>query len=185
MCGIAAIFAYNDSAPAVDPGELTAIRDLMTPRGPDGAGEWLSRDRRLGLGHRRLSIIDLSPSGAQPMQNRDASLVVTFNGEIYNYRQLRSRLEQKGYRFQSTSDTEVLLHLYADAGAAMVDQLRGMYAFALWDEKKKGLLLARDPMGIKPLYYADDGKTLRVASQVKALLAGGHVDTSPEAAGHV
>src|SRR5436190_7004748 len=99
MCGIAAIFAYHSSASAVDPAELLRIRDAMTPRGPDAAGEWCSLNHRVGLAHRRLAIIDLSPSGAQPMQNHDGSLVITFNGEIYNYRQLRSRLEQKGYRF--------------------------------------------------------------------------------------
>ena len=119
------------------------------------------------------------------MFSADGKLKIVFNGEIYNYRELKSRLEQKGYRFQSTSDTEVLLYLYAEYGEAMVDELRGMYAFAIWDEKKKGMFLARDPFGIKPLYYSDDGRTLRVASQVKALLAGGHVDTGVEPAGHV
>jgi asparagine synthase (glutamine-hydrolysing) len=119
------------------------------------------------------------------MKNEDGSLVVTFNGEIYNYRELRKGLEEKGYRFYSNSDTEVLLHLYAAKGAEMVHDLRGMYAFAIWDDRKKGLFLARDPFGIKPLYYADDGNTFRAASQVKALLAGGSVDTSPQPAGHV
>jgi asparagine synthase (glutamine-hydrolysing) len=119
------------------------------------------------------------------MKNQDGTLVVTFNGEIYNYRELRSQLEQKGYRFQSTCDTEVLLHLYAEKGERMVNELRGMYAFAIWDAGKRCLFLARDPYGIKPLYYADDGKTCRAASQVKALLAGGNIDTSPEPAGHV
>jgi len=146
---------------------------------------WLSADNRVGLAHRRLAIIDLSESGSQPMVTADGSLIVTYNGEIYNYRELRAGLEKKGYRFCSTSDTEVLLHLYADRGAEMVQHLRGMYAFAIWDNRKQGLFLARDPFGIKPLYLADDGATLRVASQVKALLAGGNVDTSPEPAGHV
>src|SRR5690242_10507864 len=99
MCGIAAIFNYRTGEP-VDRVELVKIRDAMTPRGPDGEGEWYSSDQRVGLGHRRLSIIDLSPTGAQPMKNQDGSLVVTFNGEIYNYRELRSQLEQKGYHFQ-------------------------------------------------------------------------------------
>jgi asparagine synthase (glutamine-hydrolysing) len=184
MCGIAAIFNYRTGQP-VARAELTALRDHMAARGPDGAGEWYSADQRVGLGHRRLSIIDLSPAGAQPMTNANGTLVVIFNGEIYNYRQLRSQLEQHGCRFQSTSDTEVLLHLYEREGREMVHQLRGMYAFALWDERKQGLFLARDPFGIKPLYCSDDGKTLRIASQVKALLAGGGVDTSPEPAGHV
>lgn len=185
MCGIVTIFAYDSNAKPVNRQELLWIRDRMTARGPDGCGEWYSPDGRVGLGHRRLAIIDLSASGAQPMKNKDGSLVVTFNGEIYNYRELRKGLEEKGHSFYSSSDTEVLLHLYAEKGAEMVHDLRGMYAFAIWDERKKGLFLARDPFGIKPLYYADDGKTFRVASQVKALLAGGQVDTSPEPAGHV
>jgi asparagine synthase (glutamine-hydrolysing) len=185
MCGIAAIFAYADSAPRVDDGELRAIRDCMKPRGPDGEGEWFDSSRRIGLGHRRLAIIDLSPGGAQPMLLPERQLVITFNGEIYNYRELRAGLEQKGHVFRSSSDTEVLLRLYAEHGEAMVNELRGMYAFVIWDGARKGLFLARDPFGIKPLYYADSGKTFRLASQVKAFLAGGQVDTSPEPAGHV
>jgi asparagine synthase (glutamine-hydrolysing) len=185
MCGIAAIFAYDDGAPGVEAGELRAIRDCMKPRGPDGEGEWFDSNRRVGLGHRRLAIIDLSPGGAQPMLLPERQLAVTFNGEIYNYRDLRAALEQKGHVFRTASDTEVLLRLYADRGEAMVDELRGMYAFAIWDGLRKGLFLARDPFGIKPLYHADDGKTFRLASQVKALVAGGEIDTSPEPAGHV
>ena len=119
------------------------------------------------------------------MFNADRSLAIVFNGEIYNYRELRSQLLGKGYRFQSHSDTEVLLHLYAEYGEAMVDQLRGMYAFAIWDRTRKGLFMARDPFGIKPLYYSDNGQTLRLASQVKALRAGGAIDLAPEPAGHV
>ena len=112
-------------------------------------------------------------------------LVVTFNGEIYNYRALRAKLEAEGYVFRTESDTEVLLHLYAAMGASMVEHLRGMFAFGLWDLEKRGLLLARDPYGIKPLYYADTGGTLRFASQVKALLAGGRVSANPDPAGWV
>jgi len=185
MCGIAAIFAYDKSAPAVDEGELRIIRDQMSPRGPDGSGEWCNAQRRIGLGHRRLSIIDLSSAGAQPMLSADGKQAIVFNGEIYNYRELKAELEAQGCRFRSQSDTEVLLHLYAKCGEGLVEKLRGMYAFALWDENQRGLLLARDPYGIKPLYLADDGKTLRAASQVKALLAGGKIDKSPDPAGHV
>lgn len=185
MCGIAGIFAYSPDAPPVDRDEISRICDKMKMRGPDGSGEWGSTDCRVTLGHRRLAIIDLTDAGAQPMGSSDGSLVITFNGEIYNYRELRSELELKGFIFRTNSDTEVLLHLYAERGADMVHSLRGMYAFAIWDERKKGIFLARDPFGIKPLYFSDDGRTLRVASQVKALLAGGNVDTSPEPAGHV
>jgi asparagine synthase (glutamine-hydrolysing) len=157
----------------------------MAARGPDGEGAWVSEDSRVGFGHRRLSIIDLSESGAQPMVSADGQLVVTFNGEIYNYKALRQELEARGRVFRTQSDTEVVLHLYAAKGAAMVHDLRGMFAFGLWDADKRTLLLARDPYGIKPLYYADDGWTLRFASQVKALLAGGRVSRDPEPAGLV
>jgi len=185
MCGIAGIYAYHYAANAVDRAELRRIRDHMAARGPDGAGEWYSQDERMGLGHRRLAIIDLFERGAQPMASADGKLVVTFNGEIYNYRKLRLALEQRGRTFRTQTDTEVLLHLYAEKGEAMVDDLRGMFAFGLWDADKGGLLLARDPYGIKPLYYADDGWTLRFASQVKALLAGGKVSHYQEPAGRV
>src|SRR5256885_7229258 len=183
MCAIAAIFAYGPDAPVVNPEELLKIRDAMKRRGPDGAGEWYSPNGRVGLAHRRLSIIDLSASGVQPMADEQRSLVVTFNGEIYNCRELRARLKQKGYVFRSQSDTEVLLHLYRDMGESMVDELRGMYAFAIWDQRRSGLFLARDPFGIKPLYYADDGQTFRAASQVKALRAGGAIGSTIEPAG--
>ncbi len=182
MCGFVAIYAYGADAPPVARQEVLAVRDAMTARGPDDAGLWLAADGRIGLGHRRLAIIDLGASGAQPMSlppeiaaggPDDGRLRIVFNGEIYNYRALRATLEQHGHRFRSESDTEVLLHLYRRHGPEMVHQLRGMYAFALWDEARGGLLLARDPFGIKPLYYADDGQTVRVASQVKALCAGG------------
>ena len=183
MCGIAAIFSYRGGPPVAEP-ELLAIRDRMTSRGPDGAGIWISEDRLIGLAHRRLSIIDLSPAGAQPMFDDTGMFGITFNGEIYNYRELRVELRNKGFRFRSTSDTEVLLQLYVDRGVAMLDSLRGMYAFALWDGRNQALFLARDPYGIKPLYYSDDGRTFRAASQVKALAAGGNIDMAPNPAGH-
>lgn len=184
MCGIAAIFAYNREAPPPQRDQLRAMHDAMVARGPDGEGFWQSDGSRVAMAHRRLSIIDLSDSGAQPMASGDGALQIIFNGEIYNYKTLRKELIDDGVRFVSESDTEVLLHLYAKHGPAMVQFLRGMFAFAIWDEQRHGLFMARDPYGIKPLYYADDGKTLRVASQVKALLAGGEIDTRPEPAGH-
>ncbi len=185
MCGIAGIFRYGDNAPLVDLAELERMRDRMATRGPDGRGLWSAPAGDLVLAHRRLAILDLSEAGAQPMVDPATGNVVVFNGEIYNYRQLRRELEAQGVGFRSQSDTEVLLALYRRDGPAMLPKLRGMYAFALWDAKKQGLFLARDPFGIKPLYYADDGRTLRFASQVKALLAGGGVDTRPDPAGHV
>ncbi len=183
MCGVAGIFAYHYAALPVDRGELRVIRDHMAARGPDGMGEWVSDDNRVGLGHRRLSIIDLSDRAAQPMASADGELVISFNGEIYNYRELRKDLEAKGRVFRTESDTEVLLHLYAEEGEAMLSDLRGMFAFALWDARKSALLLARDPYGIKPLYLADDGWTCRFASQVKALLTSDRVSRLPEPAG--
>src|SRR5213080_3399053 len=131
MCGIAAVFAYGAAASPVDREEVRRMRERMFSRGPDGSGEWFSEDGRVGLGHRRLSIIDLSPAGAQPMFNSDRSLAIIFNGEIYNYRELRSQLLTNGYQFQSSCDTEVLLALYATRGGErMLDEVRGMYAFA-------------------------------------------------------
>lgn len=185
MCGISGIFAYHQVAPEVDLQELRRIRDAMQSRGPDGQGEWYSADQRLGLAHRRLAIIDLSEHGGQPMASQDSNFIITFNGEIYNYQSLRADLERRGHRFFSHSDTEVLLHLYAAHGESMLDKLRGMYAFALWDVKRRALWLVRDPYGIKPLYYADDGWTLRFASQVKALHMGGKVSQLQEPAGIV
>ena len=185
MCGLNGIFAYNRSAGLPKQAELLATRDAMTARGPDGAGEWWSEDRRLGLGHRRLSILDLSDRASQPMISACGRYVVVFNGEIYNYPALRKELEIRGSVFRTTSDTEILLHLFARDGAAMVPQLRGMFAFAIWDMPARRLFLARDPYGIKPLYTANDGWTFRFASQVKALLAGGGVSRDYEPAGIV
>lgn len=183
MCGIAGLFAYNGGAAPVDAEALLRMNNAMIARGPDGEGSWMSDDGRTGFAHRRLSIIDLTDSGAQPMLMDGGRLVITYNGEIYNFRELRAELEQQGRRFRSESDTEVLLHLYDRDGADMVQRLRGMFAFAIHDRAKQGVFLARDGFGIKPLYYANDGKTLRFASQVKALLAGGGIDTAPSAAG--
>ena len=185
MCGINGIFAYHPAAGEPDENELLRIRDYMVTRGPDGQGAWWTTSRRCAFGHRRLSIIDLSEHAAQPMIGYDGKYVVNFNGEIYNYPALRAKLEADGTRFATASDTEVLLHLYARHGAEMVRELRGMFAFAIWDEPRRGLFLARDTYGIKPLYTANDGWTFRFASQVKALLAGNKVSREPEPAGMV
>ena len=185
MCGINGCYAYHYAANPVDRAELVLTRDHMAARGPDGSGLWVSEDERVGLGHRRLAIIDLSDNGLQPMRTADGRYVVTFNGEIYNYKEIRRELEARGYEFRTRSDTEVLLHLYADRGPEMVHALRGMFAFALWDALKRELFLARDPYGVKPLYYADDGWTVRFASQVKALLSGGKLSRDRDPAGQV
>jgi asparagine synthase (glutamine-hydrolysing) len=185
MCGLIGILSYRAGGAPVDRAELIRIRDAMAHRGPDGSGIWISPDRSVGLAHRRLAVIDVSETGRQPMASPDGRLSIVFNGEIYNFRELRSGLEAAGHKFFSASDTEVLLHLYSVHRERMVEKLRGMYAFAIWDQERDGLFLARDPFGIKPLYYSDGGGILRFASEVKALLRGDGIDTSPEPAGHV
>lgn len=185
MCGINGIVSFHASAPPVDADELTRTREAMRTRGPDAAGSWLSADRRVGFGHRRLSIIDVSDRANQPMLSREGDMVLTFNGEVYNYAELRGELEREGETFDTTSDTEVVLRMYRKWGEQMLPRLRGMFAFAIWDARTNNLFLARDPYGIKPLYYANDGKTFRFASQVKAILAGGAVSTSRDPAGVV
>ena len=185
MCGIAGIFSYRLDGAGVDREELVRIRDSMRVRGPDQCGLWISPERRIGLGHRRLSIIDLSEDANQPLAISNGRYRIVFNGEIYNYRELREQLEEAGDVFSSESDTEVLLRMYARHGRAMLNRLRGMFAFAIWDETEKTLFMARDPFGIKPLYFSDDGKTLRFASQVKALLHSQRIDRTPNPAGIV
>ncbi|HLK14185.1 MAG TPA: hypothetical protein VKT78_05220, partial [Fimbriimonadaceae bacterium] len=185
MCGINGAIAYHPEACPIEPDEIKKVRDSMALRGPDGPGFWISADQRVALGHRRLAIIDLSPNGDQPKASADGRFTLTFNGEIYNYLQLREELKGRGHRFTTNSDSEVVLAMYAEYGTGMVSRLRGMFALAIWDSEKRELVLARDPMGIKPLYYADDGRSLRFASQVKALLQGSGVDTTPDPAGHV
>jgi asparagine synthase (glutamine-hydrolysing) len=183
MCGLAGIFAYQPKAAPVQQAELLRIRDHMLARGPDGEGLWLGDDARIGLAHRRLAIIDLTEDGAQPMASADGRFRIVFNGEIYNYRELRIQLQREGVVFRSQSDTEVLLQLYARHGKDMLEKLRGMFAFAIWDTTESTLFLARDAFGIKPLYYANDGATFRFASQVKALLAGGAISSRADPAG--
>src|SRR5690242_10148388 len=183
MCGINGIFALAPNAPAVDMAELRRTQAHMVARGPDGAGEWCSADRRAAFAHRRLAIIDPRPEGAQPMASPDGRYLITFNGEIYNYEALRDELIAAGVAFRTHSDTEVLLALYSRVGIEMVERLRGMFAFAIFDTRERSLFLARDPYGIKPLYYSAAGGTFRFASQVKALLAGGAVARALEPAG--
>ncbi|HEX6096068.1 MAG TPA: asparagine synthase (glutamine-hydrolyzing) [Thermoanaerobaculia bacterium] len=183
MCGITAIFAYGAGAAPVGRDELEAITESMRARGPDAGGTWISDDGRVGLGSRRLAIIDLSDEGRQPMFGVGGEVAIVFNGEIYNHRELRASLERGGARFHSHSDTEVILQLWRRDGPAMLGLLRGMYAFAIYDTRAKKMFVARDPYGLKPLYFADDGKTIRLASEVKALLAGGAVSRTISPAG--
>jgi asparagine synthase (glutamine-hydrolysing) len=185
MCGINGVFAYHGAANSPCEREFTLVRDHMAARGPDASGAWWSEDRRIALGNRRLAIIDLDRRADQPMVSEDGAQVITYNGEIYNFPALRAELEALGHRFRTQSDTEVLLRLYAVAGPRMVEKLRGMFGLAIWDARRRGVFLARDPYGIKPLYTSDDGWTFRFASQVKALIAGGKVSRDPEPAGVV
>ncbi|MDD9972092.1 MAG: asparagine synthase (glutamine-hydrolyzing) [Myxococcales bacterium] len=185
MCGIAGILAYDPKAASVQRAEVEAMSARMRPRGPDGDGLWTADDGRVALAHRRLAIIDPDPRSAQPMVSHNGALRITFNGEIYNHRDLRAELEAQGHVFRTTSDTEVLLALYAQLGIDMVTRLRGMFAFGLWDQARHRLVLARDGYGIKPLYYANVHGTIRFASQVKALLASGGVSRERDPAGLV
>ena len=171
MCGICGILTRPQSSGTtpVEPKQLEILRDAQTHRGPDDAGSWISEDASIGLAQRRLAIIDLSPGGHQPMATDDGQLRVVFNGEIYNYQELRSELKELGNRFRTESDTEVLLHGYREWGLGVLDRLGGMYAFALYDAKTRTTLIARDPLGIKPLYYADLGDRLVFASEIQAL----------------
>lgn len=185
MCGIAGICAYHRDALAVDRDELAMLSTALAVRGPDGDGVWRSTDGNIGLVHRRLAVIDLSASGAQPMVSGDGTHVITFNGEIYNFRELRKDLEKEGVRFRTDSDTELLLELYRNHGEDMLHKIRGMFAFAIWDSSRRQLFAARDPFGIKPFYFVDDGWVFRFASQVKALVSTNAVRLTPNPAGHV
>ena len=167
MCGICGKLNF-DPQEILDSGLISRMTETLFHRGPDGGGQFVSGP--IGLGHRRLSIIDLN-TGAQPMSNEDDSVWVVFNGEIYNFHELRSDLQERGHKFKSATDTEVIVHLYEESGPESVAKLQGMFAFALWDEKEQLLLLARDRVGIKPLYYSSTGKSLVFASEIKSLLA--------------
>jgi len=172
MCGIVGVLSFQSSRFTISETLLTAMRDTMAHRGPDGAGNWISPDRHVGLGHRRLSIIDLSESAAQPMSNEDGSLWVVFNGEIYNHAEIRAELEQSGRHIWKTdhSDTEVILHAFEEWGIDSIHRFRGMFAIGLWDTKKRELWLIRDRIGIKPLYYSIHHGRVTFASEIKALL---------------
>ncbi len=170
MCGIAGYFG------SFTPKQLARADSLQTHRGPDADGMWFDSGAGIGLAHRRLSILDLSPTGAQPMGSEDGSVVVVFNGEIYNFRELRAELEAGGHHFRGHSDTEVLLRLYLVHGEQMLGRLNGIFAFALWDKRDKSLFIARDALGVKPLYYTETVTGFAFASELKALLC-----LSPEA----
>ncbi len=172
MCGIVGAVSFKNSGFEITTSYIVGMRDTMVHRGPDGEGVWISPDRRVGLGHRRLSIIDLSIAANQPMTNEDCSIWITFNGEIYNHTEIRSELEQiGGHRWRTDhSDTEVILHAYEEWGIECLNRFRGMFAIALWDDRVRQLWLVRDRVGIKPLYYSVHHGRITFASEIKALL---------------
>jgi asparagine synthase (glutamine-hydrolysing) len=177
MCGICGILALDPAFPVDEP-IVERMRDTISHRGPDDAGSWCSRDQGVAFGHRRLSIIDLSPAGHQPMSNEDGTVWITYNGEVYNHEALREELEAKGHVYRSRTDTETIVHLYEEEGARCVERLHGMFAFAIWDGRRQELFLARDRLGVKPLYYSLLPDGLVFGSEAKALLE--HPAVRPE-----
>jgi asparagine synthase (glutamine-hydrolysing) len=172
VCGIVGALVFDNNTFSISEEYLVRMRDSMVHRGPDGGGFWISDDRRVGLGHRRLSIIDLSDAASQPMCNEDGSIWISYNGEIYNHLQIRRDLERSGsHRWKTDhSDTEVIIHAFEHWGIDCLERFRGMFAFALWDERKGEFWLVRDRIGIKPLYYSVHHGRLVFASEIKALL---------------
>lgn len=177
MCGICGIITKRSEG--FDEGLLSKMCRAISHRGPDDEGVWISEDPengKIGLGHKRLSIIDLSEAGRQPITNEDGSLWLVFNGEIYNYQNLRKQLIHNGHRFSSRTDSEVILHLYEEEGVDCFKRFNGMYAFGLWDRNRSRLILCRDRLGIKPLVYYRDNDTFVFASEIKAILADPKID---------
>jgi len=172
MCGIAGALVFKNGNFTVTEAYINRMRDTMVHRGPDGAGTWVAEDGRMGLGHRRLAIIDLSAAAAQPMCNENGTLWVAFNGEIYNHAEIRAELERMGGHKWKTdhSDTEVILHAFEEWGIKCLEKFRGMFAIALWDLNARELWLIRDRIGIKPLYYSIHHNRITFASEIKALL---------------
>lgn len=170
MCGICGIFNYADSGFSLESDLLTAMCRQMTHRGPDDEGIYINPQGNIGLGHRRLSIIDLTSAGHQPMCNEDKSIWITYNGEVYNQKDLRADLEKRGHTFASHTDTECIVHLYEEKGVDCLQDLEGMFGFCIWDSNKNRVFLARDRIGIKPLYYTVKNGLLIFASEIKSIL---------------
>jgi len=162
MCGICGFYGFEDKS------LIKRMTDVITHRGPDQSG--IYSDKKISLGHRRLSIIDLSKRGIQPMTNEDGNLVIVYNGEIYNFKEIKTELEKKGHNFKSNTDTEVVVHAYEEYGIKCIEKFNGMFAFAIWNSDKEELILARDRIGIKPLYYYHEGSRFIFASEIKSIL---------------
>ena len=170
MCGVSGIMYFNKK-PFVKKKYLDEMNDILNHRGPDGKGKWISSTKNIGFGHTRLSILDLTSSANQPFVDKTKNYVITFNGEIYNFKEIKQILLSKGYSFKTkNSDTEVLLLSYVEWGLKCVDRFRGMFAFAIWDNIKKKVFLVRDRVGVKPLYYKFDSEKLIFSSEIKAIL---------------
>jgi len=182
MCGIAGIYIVNNPL-TVKEETLVSMRDSLISRGPDDKGLYISKDKKLGLGFRRLSIIDLSKKGNQPMSNEDKSIYLVFNGEIYNFQELKEDLIIKGHHFKSRTDSEVIIHLYEEKREKCLDDLNGMFAFVIWDEKQKKLFAARDRIGIKPFYYYFKDGIFLFGSEIKAILKNPLVKREPDLEG--
>src|SRR5499427_11063927 len=178
MCGIAGRFNFNPEH-RIEQQQLMAMMAVIAHRGPDAGGFYTGDG--IGLGHRRLRIIDLA-TGDQPLSNEDESIWTVFNGEIYNFAELRAELEASGHRFRTDTDTEVIVHAYEQWGELAMTRFRGMFAFALWDAPRRRLLLVRDRLGVKPLYWSRRGDTLLFGSEIKAILASGLIEPQPDEA---
>src|SRR5947207_3425488 len=172
MCGFVGALSWSKGGFRVDAPFITRMRDTLAHRGPDGAGNWIAPDCSVGLGFRRLAIIDLSPKASQPMSNEDGSVWVVFNGEIYNHAEIRRELERIGGHTWHTdhSDTEVIVHAFEEWGIDFVHRLRGMFGMGVWDGRKRELWLIRDRLGVKPVYYSVHHDRIVFGSEIKALL---------------
>lgn len=166
MCGI---FGVINLSKELDVQKVVSARDLLFHRGPDDSGVYVNKERKVALAHRRLSIIDLSSSARQPMMTEDGGFVIVYNGEIYNYKDLRQNLVNNGIKLRSNSDTEIILQLFVNYGKHCLDIMRGMFAFAIWDEKEKILFAARDRFGIKPFYFYNSDTEFIFSSELKAI----------------
>ncbi len=170
MCGILGIFNYSKQTNVIDQAVLDRMTSVIHHRGPDDGGTYISEDNRMGMGFRRLSIIDLSHAGHQPMSNPEGTIWITFNGEIYNHAELREELQRKGYQYRSKTDTETILYAYQEYGLDFIPKLYGMFGIAIWDSRTQQLLVVRDRLGVKPVYYTQQQGAFFYASEIKALL---------------
>src|SRR3990172_6687995 len=170
MCGICGIVGYRNY------GDIARMTEILSHRGPDNIGVKVFENDRVALGHTRLSILDLSPRGHQPMSDKEGRYWITYKGELYNYKEIKKELENKGYIFQTSTDTEVIIYAYMEWGTNCLTRFNGMFAFAIWDIEDKTLFLARDRIGIKPVYYHKKDNTLFFASEIKSIIQNGYVE---------